>query len=380
MSEYQYYEFRAVDAPLTSNQMDEVRKCSTRARITPTDFTNEYHFGDFKGDPLDMVRRHYDLHIYYANWGTRRWLFRVPVSTIDVEKVAAYAAGDIIDMRRSGDRYLIDITLSPDDGGEYMDEDQDAAGWMADLSQLRRDVMDGDLRLLYLAWLLAVQYEEVEDQDTEPPVPAGLKKLSGPLKTFAEVFGLDDDLLAAAAEASEDLVEHGDAGLAEWLVRLPQGQKDQMLVDLCEGRRTGLAGELRALFRKSQAKPSEARRPGRTVAQLNARAKELQAVREAEAAAAREAKARRQQREREVHLRQMMGSWQQHWDQVERLIQTKVPASYTQAAKTLKDLRDAAALTGSNDDFARRLQQLRERHRAKSSLIAKLRGLATAWA
>src|SRR5687767_6698097 len=44
MSEYQYYEFRAVDAPLTAKQMRELRAISTRAEITPTRFTNEYHW------------------------------------------------------------------------------------------------------------------------------------------------------------------------------------------------------------------------------------------------------------------------------------------------------------------------------------------------
>jgi hypothetical protein len=41
MSEYQYYEFQAIDRPLTERQMDELRKLSTRAEITPTSFTNE---------------------------------------------------------------------------------------------------------------------------------------------------------------------------------------------------------------------------------------------------------------------------------------------------------------------------------------------------
>jgi hypothetical protein len=34
MSLYQYYEFRAVDRPLSRTEQDELRKISTRARIT----------------------------------------------------------------------------------------------------------------------------------------------------------------------------------------------------------------------------------------------------------------------------------------------------------------------------------------------------------
>ncbi len=42
MSKYQYYEFQAVDEPLTRQQMSELRGYSTRAEITPTRFVNSY--------------------------------------------------------------------------------------------------------------------------------------------------------------------------------------------------------------------------------------------------------------------------------------------------------------------------------------------------
>ncbi len=50
MSEYQYYEFQAIDRPLTAKEMSELRSYSTRARITPTSFVNDYSWGSFKGD------------------------------------------------------------------------------------------------------------------------------------------------------------------------------------------------------------------------------------------------------------------------------------------------------------------------------------------
>jgi hypothetical protein len=51
MSEYQYYEFLAIDRPLDPAEQAQVRSLSTRARITGTSFVNEYHWGDFRGDP-----------------------------------------------------------------------------------------------------------------------------------------------------------------------------------------------------------------------------------------------------------------------------------------------------------------------------------------
>lgn len=38
MSEYQYYEFVAIDCPLDERRMGEVRALSTRADITATSF------------------------------------------------------------------------------------------------------------------------------------------------------------------------------------------------------------------------------------------------------------------------------------------------------------------------------------------------------
>jgi hypothetical protein len=39
VSEYQYYDFRAIDRPLTKKEMDALRSISTAA-ITTTSFTN----------------------------------------------------------------------------------------------------------------------------------------------------------------------------------------------------------------------------------------------------------------------------------------------------------------------------------------------------
>ncbi len=57
MSEYQYYEFQAIDRPLDQAAQQALRAISSRARITPTSFTNHYEWGDLKADPRDLVVR-----------------------------------------------------------------------------------------------------------------------------------------------------------------------------------------------------------------------------------------------------------------------------------------------------------------------------------
>jgi hypothetical protein len=51
VSEYQYYDFKAIDHALTKTEMIALRAISTRAVITTTSFTNHYEWGDLKADP-----------------------------------------------------------------------------------------------------------------------------------------------------------------------------------------------------------------------------------------------------------------------------------------------------------------------------------------
>ena len=71
MSEYQYYEFLALDKALTDQQRAELRELSSRAEITATRFVNEYHYGDFRGSPEKLMELYYDAFLYLANWGTQ---------------------------------------------------------------------------------------------------------------------------------------------------------------------------------------------------------------------------------------------------------------------------------------------------------------------
>ncbi len=47
MSEYQYYEFTAVDKPLNEKDMQALRNLSTRAQITPFQFCKRVQLGRF---------------------------------------------------------------------------------------------------------------------------------------------------------------------------------------------------------------------------------------------------------------------------------------------------------------------------------------------
>src|SRR3954469_569268 len=61
MSEFQYYEFQAIDRPLDEEAQQALQRISTRALITPHSLVNTYQWGDFKGNPRELVARWFDL-------------------------------------------------------------------------------------------------------------------------------------------------------------------------------------------------------------------------------------------------------------------------------------------------------------------------------
>jgi hypothetical protein len=197
MSEYQYYEFQAIDEPLNARQMAELRALSTRAEITPTSFTNEYHFGDFRGDPEKVLEKYFDAFFYFANWGTHTLMFRLPAELVNVAELKPYCDGEVVTLKEAGKYVLLEFQ-SRDEGGDYYDEDEPS---LASLISLRTDILAGDLRCLYLGWLAGMDFRDEDDDSAEPPVPPGMRKLSVSLEAFADFMRVDSDLLEVAAEA-----------------------------------------------------------------------------------------------------------------------------------------------------------------------------------
>ena len=196
MSEYQYYEFQAIDRPLGDDDQRALRALSTRARITSTSFTNSYKWGDFKGEPAKLMERWFDLHLYLANWGTRRLMIRWPGRLVDRQRLAPFLRGvDCATLRVSGENLILDIL------GEELDLDEDwgddGSGWLAGLAPLRADVLAGDLRLFYLLWLTGVETGTLEP-DVSEPMP-GMGPMTGALTAFADFFNLNPDIVKVAA-------------------------------------------------------------------------------------------------------------------------------------------------------------------------------------
>jgi hypothetical protein len=114
VSEYQYYEFLALNKPLTEKQRAELRKLSSRAEITATRFVNEYNYGDFRGGPEKLMERYFDAFLYLANWGTRRLMFRFPHALLDAEVARQYCHTDVASVIETSDHVIVSLYLDRD--------------------------------------------------------------------------------------------------------------------------------------------------------------------------------------------------------------------------------------------------------------------------
>ncbi|MFI2709295.1 hypothetical protein ACH495_04075 [Micromonospora sp. NPDC018662] len=376
MSEYQYYEFTAVDRPLTGRERAELRSLSTRADITATSFVNTYEWGDFKGDPHTLMERYFDAHLYLANWGTRRLMLRLPKHLLDPTTVAQYCQSDSASAWTAGKHVIIDLHDEDEDGADEWD--LDGHGLLTSIIPVRAGLAAGDLRLLYLAWLRCVQSEEIADDEPEPPVPAGLGTLDAPLAAVAEFLRVDPDLIAAAAAGSAPVAsgEPTAAQLRTWVVGLPARDKDAILTDLIIGGDSHLRSQL--LRRYRNAHPTDASTPtaARTAGELLATAAKLRAERGRRDADQRERERVRRERAaaaaRQRHLDTLAVDQTAAWQRVDELIATKKPREYDLAVQLLVDLRDLGERDGDSSSFRHRLAELRAVHARKPSLLERL--------
>ena len=374
MSEYQYYEFQAIDRALTAEEMSKLRTYSTRARITPTSFVNHYSWGSFGGDEDKWMERYFDAFMYYANWGTHILKLRLPSSLLDAKTANEYCSSDSVFARENAGRVVLSF-ISEDE--EVVDWDEDR--WnLSSLISVRAELARGDLRALYLGWLLCVQNGDFDDEHVEPPVPPGLSQLSASLESLAEFLYIDRDLLEVAAQASPSLerstLDRED--VRGWLSKLPANEKDELLTNLVvDGDHVAGTELLRKLLKERSNGCIGASPPRRSVGELlrfaEASATERRRI-ETERRA--QEKVRRENEialAREKHLNSLASHLPELWDKVESLVTTKQPRKYDEAIKILIDLRDLDARTKCGD-FRFLIAELRRAHARKPAFIERL--------
>ena len=365
MSEYQYYEFQAIDRPLTQEERAAICELSSRVKPTATTASFTYSYGNFRGDPKQVLARYFDIMYYIANWGTQQLMFRFPTSLINREAIELYCIDDYISLSFAGDWAILDWEFSQEEGFNDWIEGE---GILSELIGLRQEILQQDYRGLYLAWLKAIDlsegYIDIDKTQLEPPLPPGLNQLSASQKAFTEIFELDEHLLNVACASSGKLTTISEQTWQQAISQLSASERQDFLLRLAKGEHN-----LSAKFKQklSQLIPTSAasNQPRRTIQELL----------EAAAEEGKKAEKRRQQEaeaKRIEELQTLAKREAQVWQQVESLIQKAQSKSYDEAVKLLVKLRDLAEYQNGLPVFQERLNQIYEQYSNRSGLKRRL--------
>src|SRR5271166_5951749 len=364
-----------MDRALTRAEMAELRSISTRAVITSTSFTNHYEWGDLKANPLKLLEKYFDTFVYVADWGTREFYLRFPLELVDYKQLRTMLPGDAASVRKAGSCVIVGF-----ENESEQDDWDDGTGWMGSLMSLRSELLRGDLRCLYLGWLLCVQLMEFAGEEPEPPVPAGLGELSAPLHSLIEFLGIDEELVEVAALTSTPLnTGPSRKDLDVWIRSLPEKEKSDLLVTAASQSGDRSRNDLLRRFRQ-QNEPRDSRecrqvqrRTARgLMATAHARAGDRTRLLDAKRAAEAERQKTKDMADRGRYLDQLENRKEAAWKQISAHIQKRQPNEFDKAVSVLVDLRDLAARQGRESVFQSALERLRQTHAAKESFLRRL--------
>jgi hypothetical protein len=365
MSEYQYYEFQAIDRPLTQEERAAICELSSRVKPTATTASFNYSYGNFRGDPKQVLARYFDIMYYITNWGTQQLMFRFPTSLINRETIELYCIDNYISLSFAGDWAILDWEFSQEEGFNDWIEGE---GILSELIGLRQEILQQDYRGLYLAWLKAIDlsegYIDIDKTQLEPPLPPGLGQLSAAQKAFTEIFELDEHLLNVACASSGKLTTISEQTWQQAISQLSASERQDFLLRLAKGEHN-LSAKLKQKLSQLIPTSPASNQPRRTIQELL----------EAAAEEGKKAEKRRQQEaeaKRIEELQTLAKREAQVWQQVESLIQKAQSKSYDEAVKLLVKLRDLAEYQNRLPVFQERLNRIYEQYSNRSGLKRRL--------
>ena len=367
MSEFQYYEFRAIDKPLSAEARKEISSWSSRTTASSTSATFTYSYSDFPKDELTVVEQYFDAMFYTANWGTKRLIFKFPLDLVDVRQMGQYSV-EGLEVLKKPNAILLDITINDEDGGGWIEGEEH----LSSLITLREDIMAGDYRCLYLIWLkvsvedVMNEWSDIVDPDSEEPaVPAGLQSLSGVLAEFAQTFDITEDMIAVAAEKSPRLSSDKDEDYAQEIAKLSDDEKTDFLKRLLKNEPLLSNALKNRLISMTDRKTIDKQQERRTVEAL---AQAVQTLENRKKKAHKEAQERAQQEK----IDSLAQKESQLWQEVDTLIGEKNAKAYREAISVLQDLKSLAIAKDRYLAFSQRIETIKQNNSRLSSFKRSL--------
>jgi hypothetical protein len=373
--EYQCYEFHSLDQPLSAEARAEIDTWSSRTRATANSAVFTYSYSDLPVNEVDAVEKFFDIMLYRANWGSVRLLMKFPEDAVNYQALKHYDVVGIegfydeieLTIYKKNGFVFINFESNPDEGYiEWID-----VGGIAPLLSLRDDIINEDYRMLYLSWLHIMErrYTYLEDEEDllqellsikEPNLPDGLKKLSGALQAFADLFFIDDIWVAAAATKSAQAKKVA-LDIEKMVLDLSEKEKNDFLLRLAKNE-LRLHQKLVAYLKKKSGHKYEISANNRTIADLVELVEKEEKLRQI-AAEKKAEEARKQQ------LELTAKNQDAYWKEVVEIGSEGRSREYHDALKLLKKLYELAVEENTVDKFKNQLEEIQKSFSTKRSLI-----------
>jgi hypothetical protein len=366
MSEYQRYEFMTGDRPLTRVQLDEVETLSSHIEASSTHALIEYDWGDFKHDPIVVLRRYFDGFLYWANWGAPQLALRFPHGILPANLLDGYDLDDVCAFVPHAGYDILDIHF-----GELEAPDEWVDYELVSLMPIRDELMDGDYRALYIVWLAQQRFlgnDEGDISASGPPVPPAFGALTGAQEALAELLQAPQELLSAAAHHSARSTPSAHEDVAYLVEQLPPERQADYLVRLARNE-PGLSRKLLAELRSLHPDGANVTTPkGERVSSMILLA-ESQEIRE---------QMEREQREREWQARQRRAQYihthqDEQWQRITLAVERGSGTGYDNATELLVDLREVTNEFGESRAFQERFTAWTQPHLKRPAFVKRLR-------
>jgi hypothetical protein len=291
----------------------------------------------------------------------------------------------VVSFTQHSDYDILDIRF-----GELQAPDRWTEYELGSLMPIRDELMEGDLRALYIVWLASERmqgryYEDEEDEDfsdeeedeefsdeeedeelSVPAVPPALGTLTAAQQALAELLQVPQELLVAAARHSQAAVSSPKDDFVAWIELLPQHRRTDYLVRLAHnepGLSRQLVKELRELGRGKTTAPPLGEHV--TYSTLLAESQVIKAQLERE---------RREQEQlaRQRHLQEIHDHQEEYWRQVDQAVSRTTGPGYDEALQVLTELREAADHFKESQQFQARFRTWVPPHLRRPAFVKRL--------
>ncbi len=145
MSEYQYYEFCRLHQPLSAEARKEMAALSSRAKVGTHNAIYVYNYGDFRGKPLALLLKHFDVFFYISNFGTIQLIFKYLRKEVDLSAIENHCVEQVIDCDEEGQWVWLDISITNEETSfDWLEGEE----YLADFLPIYDEIKNGNYQFL----------------------------------------------------------------------------------------------------------------------------------------------------------------------------------------------------------------------------------------